>query len=82
MLKKTHINKLKQNGKKEKQEKKATTKKTACWVLSLTIAPPHKVINLVKLLLNSAFVGSEELTTPEDTITYLNALCLSTQNFA
>ena len=68
--------------KKKNKKRKQQQKKTACWVLSLTIAPPHKVINLVKLLLNSAFVGSEELTTPEDTITYLNALCLSTQNFA
>ena len=43
--------------KKGKNENKQTNKKkTACWVLSLTIAPPHKVINLVKLFLNSAFV--------------------------
>ena len=56
--KKTHTNKLKQNGKKRGKMKtnKQTNKKTACWVLSLTIAPPHKVINLVKLFLNSAFV--------------------------
>ena len=56
--KKTHTNKLKQNGKKRGKMKtnKQTKKKTACWVLSLTIAPPHKVINLVKLFLNSAFV--------------------------
>ena len=65
----------------ENENKKNKQKKeTACWVLSLTIA--HKVINLVKLLLNSAFVSSEQLTTPENTITYHNALCLSPQNFA
>ena len=68
--------------KKGKNENKTKQKKTetACWVLSLTIS--HKVINLVKLLLNSAFVSSEQLTTPENTITYHNALCLSPQNFA
>ena len=67
----------KNENKKNKTKKKT---ETACWVLSLTIS--HKVINLVKLLLNSAFVSSEQLTTPENTITYHNALCLSPQNFA
>ena len=43
--------------KRGKMKTNKQKKKTACWpVLSLTIAPPHKVINLVKLLLNSAFV--------------------------
>ena len=80
MLKKR--NSYKQTETKWQKRGKMKTKKTetACWVLSLTIA--HKVINLVKLLLNSAFVSSEQLTTPENTITYHNALCLSPQNFA
>ena len=79
-------NSYKQTEKKWQKRGKMKTKKTnkkketACWVLSLTIA--HKVINLVKLLLNSAFVSSKQLTTPENTITYHNALCLSPQNFA
>ena len=72
--------KWQKRGKMKTKQNKTKKTETACWVLSLTIS--HKVINLVKLLLNSAFVSSEQLTTPENTITYHNALCLSPQNFA
>ena len=71
MLKK---NSYKQTETKWQKRGKMKTKKTK--------TKKQKKKQTVKLLLNSAFVSSEQLTTPENTITYHNALCLSPQNFA